>query len=112
MIQSAITISLVEETHGGPFVFSNGLVDSCRRAAEAGFDAVEIFPRAAEAINPKELKQLLQKHRLKLAAMGTGAGWIVHGLRLTDGDAAIRKKARAFIAGVVDLAGKMSAPAI
>jgi sugar phosphate isomerase/epimerase len=112
MIQSAVTISLVEEARGGPFVFSNGLADGCARAAEAGFDAVEIFPRAADEVNPKELKQLLQKHGLKLAAMGTGAGWIAHGLRLTDPEAATRKKARAFVAGVVDLAGKLGAPAI
>jgi len=112
MIQSAITISLVDEARGGPFVFSTSLADGCARASEAGFDAVEIFPRAADSVNPKELKPLLQKHRLKLAAMGTGAGWVVHKLRLTDPDAAVRKKARAFIAAVLETSGKFGAPAI
>jgi sugar phosphate isomerase/epimerase len=36
----------------------------------------------------------------------------VHQLRLTDADAQIRAKARAFIAGVVDFAGSFGAPAI
>src|SRR5678815_4137126 len=112
MIQSAITISLVAEARDGPFVFSDGLADGCARAAELRFDGVEVFPFSAEAVNPKELKQLLEKHHLKLAAMGTGAGWLVHKLRLTDPSAAVRARARAFIAGVVDLAGKFGAPAI
>lgn len=112
MIHSAITISLVEETRGGPFVFSSGLADGCARAAALGFDGVEVFPRSAEDVNAKELKQLLKAHGLKLAAMGTGAGWVVEKLRLTDPDATVRARARAFIAGIVDLAGSFDAPAI
>ena len=57
-MKSAVTISLVPETKGGPFVFSDGLRDGCRRAAELGFDAVEIFPPASERIEPQELTQL------------------------------------------------------
>jgi sugar phosphate isomerase/epimerase len=110
MIHSAVTVSLVEESRGGPFVFNAGLAAGCAGAAALGFDGVEIFPRSAEEVNAKELKQLLGTHRLKLAAMGTGAGWLVHRLRLTDPDATVR--ARAFIAGIIDLAAPFGAPAI
>jgi sugar phosphate isomerase/epimerase len=112
MIHSAITISLVPEARGGPFVFSTSLAEGCARAAALGFDGVEIFPRSADEVNAKELKQLLQKHGLKLAAMGTGAGWVAHQLRLTDPDANLRARARGFVAGIVDLAGSFGAPAI
>jgi len=112
MIRSAVTISLVPEARGGPFVFWDDLASGCARAAALGFDAVEVFPPSAEALNAKELKHLLQQHRLKLAAMGTGAGWVVHKLRLTDPDAQIRGRARAFVAALIDFAGAFGAPAI
>lgn len=109
---SAITISLVPEARGGPFVFWDDLQASCARAASLGFDAVEIFPRAAEEIDARQLRQTLQQHGLKLAGMGTGAGWVVRKLRLTDPDADVRRRARDFAAGIVDLAGGFGAPAI
>ncbi len=112
MIHSAITLSLVPEARGGPFVYWDDLAAGCAKAAALGFDAVEIFPRATEELNAKELKGLLQQHKLKLAAMGTGAGWVVHKLGLTDPDAHIRARARAFIASVIDFAGGFGAPAI
>src|SRR5437773_6085761 len=111
-MQSAVTISLVPEARGGPFVFSGDLATSCARAAELGFDAVEIFPRAADEINARELRGLLRKHNLKLAAMGTGAGWLAHKLRLTDSDALVRERARNFVASIIDLAAGFGAPAI
>ncbi len=112
MIHSAITISLVPEARGGPFVFWDDLAAGCAKAAELGFDAVEIFPRTTEELNAKELKGLLEKHKLKLAAMGTGAGWVVQKFRLTDPAVQVRSQARAFVASVIDFAGGFGAPAI
>lgn len=112
MIQSAITISLVPEARGGPFVFWDDLAAGCARAAALGFDAVEIFPPAADALDARELKKLLAQHSLKVAAVGTGAGWVKHQLRLTDPDAVIRRRAVDFIAAIVDFAGGFNAPAI
>ena len=112
MIRSAITLSLVPEMRGGPFVFCDGLERGCARAAALGFDAVEIFPPSADALNVKELRALLKQHRLRLAAVGSGAGWVKHRLSLTSPDAAIRQRAQAFIAGIVDLAAAFDAPAI
>ena len=37
MIQSAITISLVPEARGGPFVFWDDLAAGCAQAAKLGF---------------------------------------------------------------------------
>lgn len=109
---SAVTISLVPEARGGPFVFWDGLADGCAKAASFGFDAVEVFPPSADDLDAHTLKHLLEQHRLKLAAVGTGAGWVVHKLRLTDPDATVRGRARHFISAIVDLAGKLGAPAI
>jgi len=109
-MKSAITISLVEEARKGPFVYHDGLADGCARAAAAGFDAVEIFVPSADPL--PELAGLLEKHNLKLAAIGTGAGWVKHKLSLTDADAGKRAKAIDYVKGVIDLAAQYNAPAI
>ncbi len=50
-MKSAITVSLVAEARGGPFVYWDDLPAACREASELGFDAVEIFPPGPEAID-------------------------------------------------------------
>ena len=111
-MRSAVTISLVPEARGGPFVFWDDLDAGMRKAAELGFDAVEIFPPSADALNPAAVKSLLRQHKLSLAAVGTGAGWVKHKLRLTAPSADEREKARAFVRQIVDAAGACGAPAI
>ena len=39
-MKSAVTISLVPEARGGPFVFWDDLAAGCRQAKSLGFDAV------------------------------------------------------------------------
>jgi sugar phosphate isomerase/epimerase len=77
-----------------------------------GFDAVEIFPTGAEALNVTPVARLLGDHGLKCAAVGTGAGWVRHSLRLTDPDTAVRQKAIGFASEIIDAAGTLGAPAI
>jgi sugar phosphate isomerase/epimerase len=112
MIQSAVTMSLVPEARGGPFVFWDDLAAGCAKAKLLGFDAVEIFAASADALNAKTVRQILEAHQLKVAAMGTGAGWIVHKLRLTDPDAIVRRRAQQFVGAIIDFAGAFGAPAI
>lgn len=109
---SAVTVSLVSEARGGPFVFWDGLEDACARAAEVGFDAIEIFPPSAEAVEPEQLRALVARHRLRVAAIGTGGGWVIRKLTLTHSDPAVRAAALAFIGAIVDLAAEFGAPAI
>src|SRR5580658_8005033 len=108
MIRSAVTISLVAEARGGPFIFWDDLPAACRKAKALGFDAVEIFPPSADALNPNHLRTLLADHGLVLAAVGTGAGWVKGRLHLTLPDASTRARARAFIRSIIDLAGPLS----
>lgn len=111
-ISTAITISLVPQAQGGPFVFWHDLEEGIRQAAELGFDAIELFAPGPDAVAPDLLRQKLQNHSLKLAAVGTGAGWVVHKLTLTDPDAATRRKAAEFIRSMIDFGGANGAPAI
>ena len=112
MIKSAITISVVEQARQGPFVFHDDVADACRQAADAGFDAVELFAPSAAAIQELPLKDLLKSHGLALAAVGTGAGMVVHGLHLCDADESRRKAARQFIQSIIDAGAEFGSPAI
>jgi sugar phosphate isomerase/epimerase len=111
-MKSAVTICLVPEARQGPFVFHDGLEAGCRVAAELGFDAVEVFPGSAADVSVDGLPRALAAHGLGLAAVGTGAGWVKHKLHLCHPDAEVRRRAREFIAAIIDVAGALGAPAI
>lgn len=111
-MRSCVTISLVEQARGGPFVFWHDLPGAFETAAELGFDAVEVFAPSAEAIDVAELQALSEAHGLPIAALGTGGGAVIHGWTFTDKDPAIRRKARDFVAGIIARAGEFGACAI
>ena len=112
MIRSAITVSLVAQAKGGPFVYADGLEAAATSAARLGFDALEIFAPSAASLDRPALRTLLQRHGLAVAAFGTGGGWLVHQWHLTHADPSIRSQARAFIRAIIDLGGEFQAPAI
>src|SRR6266850_3733457 len=112
MIRSSVTVSLVPEARGGPFVFWDDLPAACRKSKELGFDGIEIFAPSADAAPETTLRKLLDDTGLSLAAMGTGAGWVKHRLSLTSPDANVSRKAKAFIRAIIHRAGPFGAPAI
>jgi len=107
-----ITISLVPEAKRGPFVFHGALAASLRQARASGFRAIEIFPRSAEELDEATLRRGLDRHGLRLAALGTGAGFLTRRLHLLDPDAGRRAEAMRFISAIIDRAGSFGAPAI
>ncbi|GAA0878202.1 sugar phosphate isomerase/epimerase [Algoriphagus jejuensis] len=112
MIKSAVTIALVPEIKSGPWIFWEDLEKGLEKAATLGFDAVELFTASADALDENLLTNLLQKHGLQLAAVGTGAGKVIHGLTLTDPDPEVRQKAISFISEMISFGAKFGAPAI
>ena len=112
MIRSAITVSLVAQAKGGPFVYWDGLESAAASAAKLGFDAIEVFAPSAASIDRPALHALLKQHGLSAAAFGTGGGWLVHKWHLTHADPAIRSQAREFIRAIIDVGGEFQAPAI
>jgi sugar phosphate isomerase/epimerase len=112
MIKSCVTIALVPQIKTGPWIFWNDLEKSMAKAADLGFDAIELFTSAADAVDVTTLSNLLIKYNLKLAAVGTGAGKVLHGLTLTDVNQDVRAKAVSFITDMISFGAKFGAPAI
>lgn len=112
MIQSAVTIALVPQIKTGPWIFWEHLESGMAKAADLGFDAIELFTPSADALDAQELEMLLNRYGLKLAAVGTGAGKVIQGLTLTDPDATIRGRAVSFISEMIEFGARFGAPAI
>jgi sugar phosphate isomerase/epimerase len=108
----AVTVCLIKEARGGPFVFWYDLPAACRIAADLGFDAIELFLPSADAVDRGQLKSLLGDHNLKLAGLGTGGGWIKERLTLVLPDAKDRRRAQDFIRTIIDLGAEFGAPAV
>jgi sugar phosphate isomerase/epimerase len=110
-MKSAITISLVPEARGGPFVFWDDAAAGCKAARELGYDAVELFAPSPEALSAAFRSV---GEGLRVAAIGTGAGWVKHKLTLTNPDPDIRKRAIDFVRSMIEAAGNSGfhAPAI
>ncbi len=111
-MKSAITLCQVPEASGGPFVFRMPLPAAFAAAASIGFDAVELFLPGPDFITADEVLALADKHHIAVAAVGTGAGMLRHGLTLTDPDRVRREAAEEFIHSMIDFGGLLGAPAI
>ena len=112
MITSAVTLNLIESMSQGPWIFWHDLEESLKKAAQLGFDGVELFTRSGTDLDTNHLQDRLDRHGLQLAAVGTGAGKVIQGLTLTDPDPEIRKKAVDFITEMISFGAPFGAPAI
>lgn len=112
MIRSAVTLNLISSMSQGPWIFWHDLEESLQKAAELGFDAVELFTRSGGDLEANHLQDRLGHYGLQLAAVGTGAGKVLQGLTLTDPNPEIRKKAIDFIAAMISFGAPFGAPAI
>ncbi|QMW04022.1 sugar phosphate isomerase/epimerase family protein [Spirosoma foliorum] len=111
-MKSCVTIALVPDIKTGPWIYWDDLEISMAKAAKLGFDAIELFTPSADTISSSWLLELTRRFGLTVAAVGTGAGKVLHGLTLTDPDPQIRAKAVAFIADMMSFGATVGAPAI
>ncbi len=111
-MKSAITLSQVPEALAGPFVLRTPLPEAFATAAAIGFDAVELFLPGPDFVSVDEVKSLAAAHRLAIAAVGTGAGMLRHGLSITDPTEEKRVAALEFVFSMIDFGGQFGAPAI
>jgi sugar phosphate isomerase/epimerase len=111
-MKTAVTLCRVPESAAGPFVFHDALETGFAKAAALGFDAVELFLEGPDAVAVEEIQALQEQHGLAIAAVGTGAGMVKHGLSLTDPAPEKRAAALDFVLRMIDFGGRLGAPAI
>ena len=111
-MKTAVTLCRVPESAAGPFVFHDPLEAGFAKAAALGFDAVELFLEGPDAVPVEEIQALQKQHGLAIAAVGTGAGMVKHGLSLIDPAPEKRAAALDFILRMIDFGGRLGAPAI
>ena len=111
-MKPCVTVSLIPEARGGPFIFWDDLALACRRARELGYAAIEIFPPNFKASVSQDLKKHLGENGLALATVGTGGGWVKHKLTLTSAKAETREQALAYIKDALDFAAPFGAAVI
>lgn len=111
-MKTAVTLCRVPESAAGPFVFHDPLETGFAKAAALGYDAVELFLQGPDAVAVEEIQALQKQHGLAIAAVGTGAGMVKHGLSLTDPSPEKRAAALDFVLGMIAFGGQLGAPAI
>ncbi|MDO7678209.1 MAG: sugar phosphate isomerase/epimerase [Pirellulales bacterium] len=108
----ALTVSLVEEARGGPFVYHGDFSHACREAERMGYDGIEIFAPSSEWFATHDVQNKVAGHGLRVAAIGSGAGWLTRKLSLSSSNDEIRKEAVAFVSGLIDAGAAIKAPVI
>ncbi len=111
-MRTAVTLCQVPEAAAGPFVFHQPLAEGFALAKQTGFDDVELFLPGPDAFSVDQIKSLAQTHGLGIAAVGTGAGMVKHGLSLTDPSLEKRVAALDFLEQMIAFGGQLGAPAI
>ena len=111
-MRTAVTLCQVPEAAAGPFVFHQPLEEAFALAKDADFDDVELFLPGSDFVSVRTIKNLSDAHDLGIAAVGTGAGMVKHGLSLTDPSLEKRVAALDFLEQMIAFGGQLGAPAI
>ncbi len=94
----------VSKTKFGPIVFKENLSENINKAASMGYDGVELAIRKPEALKIDQVDKLIQKHNLKVLAIGTGQIYVEEGLNFSDQNKDIRKDAVERTKKIIDIA--------
>ena len=90
-----------------PVVFQGGLPDAMQRAANMGFDSVEIHIRNPEDWDAEVLGELSRRSGVGIDAIGTGLEYSLHGLSFTHPDPGVRAATVVKFRSFIDLAARL-----
>ncbi len=88
-------------------IYRDGIADNVRKAAECGFDGVELITCDPAELDVDELATALGDNGVGIACINTGRLAMEYGLTLVHEDAAVRKKAFSKLREIVDAAGRL-----
>jgi len=86
------------------FVVFRGFEKCIPKAAELGFNGVELALKRADEINVQQLQRLLQENQLEVSCISTGQVYADEGLMFTETDAIKREQVKVIFRELIDLA--------
>lgn len=101
----AITIA-GDKAKDSAFVVWRGFEKSIRKAAEYGYDGIELALKQAEDLDRSELKRWLRDYHMEVSCITTGQVFADLGLYFTHSDPGMRDKAIQVFYDLIDLAGE------
>ncbi len=108
-VRYGIAISQEILGEGASVPFQGGLHEGMVKAAELGFDCVELHIRNPLAIDPESLLRSSATTGMRIAAIGTGLEYSLNGLSLTSDDPSVRASAVQRMREHIDLAAHFGA---
>jgi sugar phosphate isomerase/epimerase len=91
-------------TESMPYLFKGNIIESIETCAKNGFDAVELHLRKAQDIDRVLVKEICDKNSIAVSTIGTGMGYTLDRLYLTNSDESKRKDAIERLKEHIDLA--------
>lgn len=95
-----------EKALDSAFVVWRGFERSIKKAAELGYDGVELALKHGEEIQPERLRELLKKYGLEISCISTGQVFADRGLYFTDPDPERRRELTHTFEGLIRLAAE------
>ena len=97
---------------GYPVTLCGGIGDVAGRAAEAGYDALELHIRDPRKLDGGELLRAAKSRGLAFSAITTGLEYGMNGLSLIDDDEGVRNEAARKLKEHIDLAEEIGCPSV
>lgn len=104
-MKTAVTIASAN-AKASAFVVWRGFEESIRKAAEYGYDGVELALKGADEIDRSVLRGWMKKYNMEVSCITTGQVFADLGLYFTHPDPDVRKRTIEVFSGLIDLAGE------
>lgn len=86
------------------FVVYRGFNECIPKAAQLGFNGIELALKRADEINPEQLQTLLAHNQIEVSCISTGQVFAADGLMFTDANPAKRNQLKLIFKELIDLA--------
>ncbi len=103
-MKTAVTIADIA-AKASAFVVWRGFKESIRKAAEYGYDGVELALKGADELNAGDLRQWLKEYHMEVSCITTGQVFAERELYFTHPDPDMRRKTIQVFSELIDLAG-------
>ncbi len=104
-MKTAVTIAAAE-AKASAFVVWRGFEQSIRKAAEYGYDGVELALKDASELQPEILRKWLKETNVEVSCITTGQIFADRGLHFTHPDPAVRNKTIQVFTELIDFAAE------